>query len=151
MREAKSGRILIERLAKGADLLPALTGICVREGITHGEVWAIGALARARVAYYDQTARRYKTLDIPEPCEIVSLVGNISLKDGEPFVHAHLAVGDEKGHVFGGHLVEGCEVFAAEYVIREYLVAAHLERTYDEPTGLALWKSEAGCQRSEQR
>lgn len=140
LHEAKPGRIFIGRLAKGADLLPALTEVCGREGVTHGEVRAIGALTRARVAYYVQPDRRYEVIDLPEPCEVVSLVGNISLKDGRPFIHAHLAVADKQGQMLGGHLVEGCEVFAGEYVIRELLVSEPLEREYDAPTGLALWR-----------
>ncbi len=140
IRQARPGRVFIGRLAKGGDLLGLLTSICGRENVTHGEVRAIGALTQARLGYYNQVAREYKEITVPSPCEIVSLVGNISLKDGRPFVHAHLAVAGATGRVLGGHLLEGCLVFAGEYVIRELEVSPLLERAYDEATGLALWR-----------
>lgn len=140
IRQAQSGRVFVGRLTKEGDLLTLLTEICRREKVDHGELRAIGALVRARLAYYDQIRRQYRTVAVDTPCEIVSLVGNVSLKDGEPFVHAHLAVADADGHTRGGHLVEGCVVFAGEYVIQELKVSDPLERTHDEPTGLALWR-----------
>lgn len=140
IRQAQAGRTLVVRLAKEADLLRQLTEICTREKITHGEVRAIGALTGAKLGYYDQSRRRYEILDLDGPCEIVSLIGNVSLKDGRPFVHAHLAAAGADGAVRGGHLVEGCTVFAGECVINEFHVSHALERDYDEATGLAQWR-----------
>lgn len=140
IRQAQPGRVFAARLPKGADLLAALTELCAVQGVNHGEVTAIGALTEARLGYYNQERRRYEIITVAAHCEIVSLVGNISLKDGRPFVHAHLAVAGADGRVSGGHLVEGCPVFAGEAVVRELDVAEPLERDYDGPTGLALWR-----------
>jgi len=67
-------------------------------------------------------------------------VGNVSLKDGEPFVHAHAVLSDEKGNTRAGHLLEGI-VFAAEVHLSQ-LEGPKLERKYDEVTGLSLWDIE---------
>jgi len=51
--------------------------------------------------------------------EISSCLGNISLKDGEIFVHAHVTLADKEGRVLGGHLAPGTIIFAAECRITE--------------------------------
>ena len=71
--------------------------------------------------------------------EILSLIGNISLKDDKPFVHAHITLADQEGRAWGGHLAEGTKVFAGEFVIQEYLTEKPLVRHLDEETGLFLW------------
>ena len=52
------GRKIMGRLAKGEDLLAALTKVAREHGITLGEVRAIGAVSQARVGYYHQTERQ---------------------------------------------------------------------------------------------
>ncbi len=133
------GRLLMGRLPKGCDLLAELTRICQDNRITLGEVRAIGAVERAKIGYYDMQSREYQWLELDQELEILSLVGNVSLKDGEVFVHAHITLGDDKGRAFGGHLAEGTKVFACEYAIQEYKSSTRLQRLWDEPTGLYLW------------
>ncbi len=134
------------RLSKGDDLLKAIEDKCKALGVHFGEVRAIGAVSRARIGYYDQDNRRYTYLDFDQPMEIVSLIGNISIKDGEPFVHAHIALADNAGRAFGGHLAEGTTVFACEVAIEEGEPEEPFVREFDEETGLYLWpvKQERG-------
>lgn len=133
------GRKIIGRLAKGEDLLAALEDCARKHGITLGEVQAIGAVSQARVGYYNQEERKYQYLDFINPREILSLTGNISLKDGNPMVHAHITLSGEDGKAVGGHLAEGTLVFACEFAIQEYQSATRLVRQMDDPTGLFLW------------
>jgi predicted DNA-binding protein with PD1-like motif len=137
-----AGRKIVGRLAKGEDLLAALERLAREHGITLGAVQAIGAVSQARLGYYNQAERQYFFVDLARPLEIVSLMGNISLKDDQPMVHAHLTLADEAGRAFGGHLAEGTLVFACEFAIQEYRAATPLVRRLDEPTGLFLWPSE---------
>jgi predicted DNA-binding protein with PD1-like motif len=136
------GRKIIGRLAKGEDLLAALTNCAREHGITLGEVQAIGAVSQARVGFYNQEGRKYQYLELKNPREILSLTGNISLKDGEPMVHAHITLSGDDGRAVGGHLAEGTLVFACEFAIQEYRSATALVRQMDEPTGLFLWPPE---------
>jgi predicted DNA-binding protein with PD1-like motif len=133
------GRKIIGRLAKGEDLLAALENCAWQHGITLGEVQAIGAVSQARVGYYHQAERKYYFLDFAQPLEILSLTGNISLKDGKPMVHAHVTLSDSEGRACGGHLATGTLAFACEFTIQEYQSATPLERQMDDPTGLFLW------------
>ena len=133
------GRGFMGRLAKGDDLLQALEKLCQEHEITLGEVRALGAVSRARVGYYNQEERKYYFLDFDQHLEILALVGNISLKDGKPMVHAHVTLADEAGQSVGGHLAEGTPVFACEFVLYEYLADQTLSRQNDPATGLMLW------------
>jgi uncharacterized protein len=134
-----SRRVILCRLNHGADLLEALTGICAEQGITAGTLQAVGALSAARVAYYHQDTRTYEELSFPGHWEILSLLGNVSLRDGATLCHAHIVLGDAKGNTVGGHLVKGCAVFACECAVT-VLAGAPLHRGFDETTGLPLWE-----------
>jgi hypothetical protein len=146
------GRTLIGRLKKGDDLQGALTRLCTEANIRLGKIQAIGAVSKAVVGFYMQEAREYVSLDYDYHQEIISLQGNVSVKDGQPFIHAHLALSDGQGKLYGGHLMEGTIVFSCEYIINEYIpemadVKEDSEdqtftRTYDEETGLFLWPRE---------
>ena len=138
--EYKPGKELIVRVEHDSDLVRSITELAKNEGIKTGSFTAIGALKRARLGYYDQKNHEYREIKVDSPHEIASCVGNISLKDGEPFTHAHVVLADEKGNTKAGHLLEGI-VFAAEVHLRQ-LEGPKLERKYDEVTGLSLWDIE---------
>jgi predicted DNA-binding protein with PD1-like motif len=127
------------RLAKGDDLLQALEKFCGEQKITLGEVRALGAVTRARVGFYNHEERKYYFLDLDQPLEILALVGNISLKDGRPMVHAHVTLADAAGRAYGGHLAPGTPVFACEFAVQEYQADQTLARQNDPETGLMLW------------
>ncbi|MFN0159088.1 MAG: PPC domain-containing DNA-binding protein [Bacteroidota bacterium] len=132
-------RTLIGQLEKGTDLYDGITRIVQQNNITLGRVTGIGAVQRAKLAYYDQKLMTYYDIELNEPLEIVSLYGNISIKEGKPFVHAHVVLSDEKGNGKGGHLIPGgTPVFACEVTIEEF-EGPPLERFPDEKTGLTLW------------
>lgn len=137
-RQQKIKRLVWVHIEHGDDLLKAISGYCIENKIKAGIVSVIGALQKARFGYYNQKEKKYYENSLNEPVEIVTCWGNISIKDGKPFAHAHISVADNKGNVFGGHLNEGCIVFAAECVIFE-LKGDSLKREFDETTGLFLW------------
>lgn len=136
--EAKAGRAFVGRLETGSDLVEEIERHCAEHGILAAQVTVIGAMRRVRYAYYRQEAKEYLELASDTHHEVVGFVGNISERDGGPFLHAHATFGDEAGATVGGHLLRGCEVFAAEVMIRE-LGDVSLVRIHDEETGLALW------------
>jgi uncharacterized protein len=139
MKDFTGRRILMGRLDHGADLLEEITKLCRTEKIRMGRVEAIGAVSGARLGFYNQTTRAYQFFVLEEAMEILSLSGNISHKDGDVMVHAHVVLSDEKGRAFGGHLAPGTTIFACECLV-EVLDGPVLERSFDEPTGLPLWR-----------
>jgi predicted DNA-binding protein with PD1-like motif len=131
---------LMVRFRQDADLIRSITELATSKGIEAGSFTAIGALKRAKLGYYDQRNRKYREIVFAAPYELVSCVGNVSLSEGKPFVHAHVVLADEKGNTKAGHLLEGI-VFAAEVHLHQ-LEGPKLERRLDEIAGLWLWSTE---------
>jgi len=136
--EATAGRAFVGRLAAGTDLVAEIERLCAEQGVVAAQVTVIGAVRRVSYAYYEQDDHRYLELASTTHHEVVGFVGNVSLRDDRPFLHAHATFADAGGATVGGHLLRGCEVFAAEVMIRE-LGGVSLVRVPDEETGLALW------------
>ncbi len=138
-KTVKEGRRLIGRFESGDDLLEALNGLCRRENIRLGRFEIIGAVKKAKLGYYDQKEKKYTgCVEIDKKLEITACIGNISIKEGEIFCHAHITLADWEGKAYGGHLMPGMTVFAAEFFIQE-LTGAELIRSLDPKTGLPLW------------
>jgi hypothetical protein len=128
----------VGRLATDTDLVEELERVCAEHGIRAAWVSVVGAVRRAAYAYYDQDEHRYLELGSDRHHELAGFVGNVSIRDGRPFLHAHASFGDERGETVTGHLLPGCRVWSAEVTLRE-MTGVELERTPDEVTGLALW------------
>jgi len=136
--EATPGRTLVGRLERGTDLVAEIERICAERDITAAGVSVIGAVSHAAFAYYEQTDHRYLELGSDTHHEITGFIGNVSLREGAPFLHAHATFADAQGACVGGHLLRGTVVFVAEFEIRE-MTGVELVRTHDEEFGLALW------------
>ncbi len=126
------------RLPHGRDLLEALGEECRQRGIKVGFISVIGAVKEATIGYYDQKEREYRSRRLPQPLEITSCTGNVSLKEGEAFIHLHILLSDRDGRTYGGHLLSPTPIFAAEAWVVE-LEGPPPERHFDETTGLFLW------------
>lgn len=135
-------RTIIGHIEKGADLYNTIARIIQENQVRIGRVTGMGAVQRAKLAYYDQKGLEYREISFNEPMEIVSLYGNISIKDGKPFAHIHVSLSDERGRAHGGHLLpDHTPVFACEVFIEEF-DGKELVRKADDESGLALWGKE---------
>lgn len=137
------GKSYLGRLSYDGDLLEELTAFCAEKDIRLGCVEAIGAVKKARLGYYHQDKREYVFHEFNEPMEITCLSGNVSLKEGKPFVHAHLTLTNSKGQAVGGHLAPGTVIFACEILVRELQGPILIRSAPDKETGLPLWEMES--------
>ena len=135
---SKDGMAAMARLPGGSDLLEELTQLATELGMNAGTVQVIGAVSSLVLGYYHQDRREYETLELPGHWEIASGLGNVSIRDGVPFVHVHIVASGSDGRAVGGHLMPGTIVFAAEAYVRA-LDGEPPVRRPDEGTGLALW------------
>jgi predicted DNA-binding protein with PD1-like motif len=136
--EARPGRIFVGRLATGSDLVEEIQAFCLERSVLAASVEVVGAMRHVNYAFYEQNEKHYIELSTDAHHELAAFVGNISDRDGQPFLHAHGSFADESGALVGGHLLPGTEVFVAEVRITE-LTDVSLVRTHDGLTGLALW------------
>jgi len=60
---------------------------------------AIGAFRDVTLGYFDWESKRYNKIPVNEQDEVLSLIGDVEIKDGEPKVHAHVVVGRPDGSI----------------------------------------------------
>ncbi|WP_456422485.1 PPC domain-containing DNA-binding protein [Thermococcus sp.] len=137
--EFKPGRVFLLRVPEGEDLLEFVNRFAERKKIETAIVKGIGSLRNPVVGYYSEEIKAYKRIELFGTFELLTLLGNISIKDGQPFAHLHATLGNANGDVFGGHLITG-EVFVAELYIQELLGEALIRK--DRGNNLHLWDEE---------
>jgi hypothetical protein len=136
--KSDDGKAAMIRLEQGEDLYDGVSQGVRDLGIDAATVQVIGGLTHARFAYYNQEKGAYEAYEFPGGWEIASCLGNVSIKDGEPFLHAHLVVSGPDGKALGGHLLSGSKVFLAEVYVRALGGEAPV-RKLDETLGLSVW------------
>lgn len=100
---------------------------------------AIGALSSVRLGWLNWETKQYQpSVSLNEQLELLSLIGDVAVKDGEPLVHAHAVVGKRDGTAHGGHLLEAHVRPTCEVVLIES--PAHLRKEFDASAGIPLIK-----------
>ncbi len=126
------------RLPKGSDLIDAIGVEMRRRKLVNAFFCVIGAVESPVIAYYDSSARTYENRALTGLFEILNCCGNVSEKEGQTFVHAHIVLSGEDYVCLGGHLMKGGSIFAAELFVHP-VAGESLKRAYDDETGLFLW------------
>ena len=129
-------RTFVVVLATGDEPIQTLTSFAAAQRLGGSHFTAIGAFSRAVVAYFDWSAKQYRHIRIDEQVEVLSLLGDITLEDSKPKVHAHAVLGKSDGTAHGGHLIEATVRPTLEIVTSE--LPRHLHRRFDPESGLAL-------------
>lgn len=132
------GKAAMIRLLPGDDLLNGLNRAAADLGFEAATVQIVGAVRTLAVAYFDQETKSYEPHLYEGGLEISGGIGNVSLKDGEPFVHIHVTGSARNGEAVGGHLAEGTEVYMIEAYFRAFGGKAP-ERELDREVGLPVW------------
>lgn len=136
-QEFRLGRSFLGRLPTSEDMIESLTAFCREYGVGAGWITAIGTVRWAVLGYFDQEQQSYLRIPVDEEMEIVSCQGNVSLKEGQSFVHLHAILSGREGETLSGHLFES-EIFVGEFYLQE-LEGPALERRLDPQSGLSLW------------
>ena len=139
------GKVVAIRLGPGCDLMKSLEEIVKREKIQSGLVFSgAGSLRQVTLRNVRLFPDKFPVIDRyriytpkKEPLELLSLSGNISKKDDEVHVHCHITVssGLDDGRAYGGHLIEGCEVFSYGEIIIGEITGLEMKRNIDPETG----------------
>jgi uncharacterized protein len=121
---------------KGDEFINELTSFAKKNDLGASHFTAIGAFRDVMLGYFDREKKKYQEIPIVEQVEVLSLVGDIALKDSTPQVHAHVVLGKADGTAHGGHILEAHVWPTLEVVLIES--PKHLHRKIDPETGLAL-------------
>ncbi len=118
--------MLVSRIIPGRDLKEDIQDLQQKNSLKAGMViCAVGSLKEAVLRMSNEEIKHFNG-----PLEIVCVQGTVSPQG----VHVHLAVSDENGQVWGGHLKKGCMVHTTvELCILEYYGV--FRREMDSATG----------------
>ncbi|MBS7526754.1 DNA-binding protein [Fusibacter paucivorans] len=127
----------IIRIDRGEEVVASLMAFCKAEHISLGSISGLGATDRVTIGLFNVAEKQYHKETLTGDFEITNLTGNISTKEGEPYLHLHITLGDASFHAFGGHLNECWISGTCELVIDA--IDGTVERTFNEGVGLNLY------------
>ena len=132
-----SGKYVLS-LDNHVEIAEALAGFCKDKSILAGQVFGLGAISEATFRFLDPATRQYVDKTFKEQMEITNLTGNISAKDGKPYLHLHITASRRDYSCIGGHLLSARINGACELVVAP-LPGAEIGRRFDPETGLNLY------------
>jgi predicted DNA-binding protein with PD1-like motif len=138
MKSRREGNRIFVRLEKGDEVHSSLVAIAEREQIFAGWLSGIGAASEVELGYYDLERKDYGRVRVEGEVEVASVSGSVGLVDGKPFVHLHAVVSDRQCLARGGHLFHAVTTATLEFLL--VVGETPIERTFDETTGLKLWR-----------
>jgi predicted DNA-binding protein with PD1-like motif len=56
------------------------------------------------LGYFDRERKEYEEIEVDEQVEVLTLLGDVTVAEGEPKIHAHVVLGKRNAAV-GGHLL----------------------------------------------
>jgi uncharacterized protein len=121
----------------GDELAKGLLEFAEQEKLSSASFKAVGAFSSVRLGWFSWESKKYEpSVTLNEQVELLSLIGDVATKDGEPVVHAHAVIGRKDGTAHGGHLLEARIRPTCEVVLTESPV--HLQKQVDPESGLVL-------------
>ena len=130
--------IIYVRLEKGEEILSSFYEIVKKHNITSGWINGIGAICDVQIGSYNLKGKDYNKVNLEGDYELISLMGNISQKNNDPFLHLHVTLSDEKCIAYGGHLFSAKILATGEFFIKK--TESMIPREYDDNIGLYLWE-----------
>lgn len=135
--EEHGGKTYAVIFETGDEVKSGLLAFAKEHGLAGSHFTAIGAFHDVVLGYFNWQKKEYKRIPLREQVEVLSMVGDIALKEnGEPEVHAHVVLGKSDGTAVGGHLMEAHVRPTLEVIVVES--PRHLRRQHDPESGLAL-------------
>lgn len=138
MEYKKFGDKIYLRLDKGDDITESVFKVAKAEGVKAAQVSGIGATDDFTVGVFDVAKKKYNEYFFNGNHEINALTGNITEKDGEPYIHLHITATGDGGKVVGGHLIKGVISLTGEIIIT--VSDGKVSRAFDETLGINRWK-----------
>jgi uncharacterized protein len=124
------------RFESGEALAEPLLGWLGERHIGFATMTGLGAVKTATISYWNSGTETYEQHELDEQMEVVSLIGNASIKEYAPFTHIHVALGRRDLSIIGGHLNDLVVHPNLEVWVRPE--ADSVQRILDESCGLYL-------------
>ncbi|MBR6270314.1 MAG: DNA-binding protein [Bacteroidales bacterium] len=120
------------------EIMEALAAFCGEKNILAGKISGLGATNDATFRYLNPSTMKYVDKTFAEQMEITNLIGNISEKDGKPYLHVHVTASRSDNSCIGGHLLSARINGACELFVKTFPEPIH--RRHDPTTGLNMYQ-----------
>ena len=128
------GSTIVVRLEKGDEIAKCLLEVAEKEKCRFAYLTGIGAVDDFEVGVFDLEKADYNRARYAGNHEINALVGNLTTKDGKPYLHAHITCTGKDGTVVGGHLFYGKISLTAEIFLQ--VIGGEVDRKFDPSVGI---------------
>jgi len=95
----------IYSLKAGARIPDDIVAIATKERIATARVEAIGGVEELDLAYFNHETKRYEEHSFHDFLEVTGILGNLTMKDGKPFLHIHGTFGRKDLSTLAGHVM----------------------------------------------
>jgi len=136
LRQGKEAREYAVIFGEGDEAFSGLLAFAEKYHVTSAHFTAVGALNGATVGWFDPQRKMYKKIPIAGQVEVISMVGDIALYQGKPFVHTHMVVGMPDGSTRGGHVLDAYVSPTLEVMVTVDPIA--MQKRFDPETDLTL-------------
>jgi len=136
MKQFDLGGDLLLVVDRGEELHTQLNNWAQQSSCKSAWLTGLGGASGITLGYYDLAGKTYHWQTFDEELEILSLTGNLSIVDGQPFWHIHGTFGRADYSVIGGRIKELTIGLTGELHITP--LAPDITREYDAATGLKL-------------
>ena len=136
-RKFSQGYVL--RLDPGEEIVASLTRLVEQEQVQLGSVTAIGAANDVTIGIFSTQEKQYHARRYQGDYEISALVGNVTRKEGEPYLHLHITIGNPvTGEVHAGHLTSATISATLELFLQAW--DGQVGREFSDQVGLNLFR-----------
>ena len=136
-RKFSQGYVL--RLDPGEEIVASLTRLVEQEQVQLGSVTAIGAANDVTIGIFSTQEKQYHARRYQGDYEISALVGNVTRKEGEPYLHLHITIGNPvTGEVHAGHLTSATISATLELFLQVW--DGQVGREFSDQGGLNLFR-----------
>ena len=136
-RKLPQGYVL--RLDPGEEIVSSLTRLVADENIQLASVSAIGAANDVTIGIFNTAEKQYYSKRYQGDYEISALVGSVTRKEGEPYLHLHITIGNPvTGQVHAGHLTSA--VISATLELFLQVWDGQVGRKFSDQVGLNMFE-----------
>lgn len=138
MEYRKFTQAYVMRLDPGEEIVAGLAAFSRTESVRLASVSGLGAVNEVELGVYDTEKMQYSSREFKGVYEIASLTGTITEKDGAPYLHLHMVIGNPvTGECIGGHLNRAVISATGEVIIHP--IDGIVGRKMSEEIGLNLF------------
>ena len=96
----------IYSLKGGMKIPDDILAIAKKEKVLTAKVEAIGGVDELKLAYFNHETKRYEEHEFREFLEVTGILGNVTLKEGKPYLHIHGTFGRKDLSTLAGHVID---------------------------------------------